>query len=433
MNPPSVVTPEVKVECKPFQSNVLSQEDIIAVRDMFQSALNKIYRGDYDLKELAKWAKADRVYAAVFYHMRQGHVASAIKDLVLASIIGVKLSDGCVNQVEGEGQRDLATALGLNPDTQWKDAIVAVSSTVSRRQVLERSMAKIANAIGREDAATCDEVVNAIARLKDRDNTNRRKMEEIAEHLGFVTEEVRAKDILAAINDLKGQALPAAGVFDNQVSVDLSHVSEEGIAKIRKAVTASARKTLSPPALSALYGFPPPTPPLGESAVKAYRDIAAAADRNLRNLRNLHAEPRYVVNESIDLTMVADDSGIPQALFAFKNEKDRDDYLPLLRTFLGALEQAAYGKGRERHANDLPFIEQPILAMAQMLDSDAGLAQQVIKKTIEARTLPTKAARINELRGALVYAAAMILFEEMHGPADEPSELEDLEDNMRGL
>lgn len=131
--------------------------------------------------------------------------------------------------------------------------------------------------------------------------------------------------------------------------------------------------------------------------------------------------------------MVADDSGIPQALFAFKNEKDRDDYLPLLRTFLGALEQAAYGKGRERHANDLPFIEQPILAMAQMLDSDAGLAQQVIKKTIEARTLPTKAARINELRGALVYAAAMILFEEMHGPADEPSELEDLEDNMRGL
>lgn len=122
--------------------------------------------------------------------------------------------------------------------------------------------------------------------------------------------------------------------------------------------------------------------------------------------------------QQYELTMEADDSGIPSPLFIFRSKKDRDDYLPLLRTFLGALEQAAYGKGRERHANDLPFVEQPILTMAHMLDSDAGLAQQVIKKTIEARTLPTKQARINELRGTLVYAAAMILFEEMHGTPD---------------
>lgn len=122
--------------------------------------------------------------------------------------------------------------------------------------------------------------------------------------------------------------------------------------------------------------------------------------------------------QQYELTMEADDSGIPSPLFIFRSKKDRDDYLPLLRTFLGALEQAAYGKGRERHANDLPFVEQPILTMAHMLDSDAGLAQQVIKKTIEARTLPTKQARINELRGTLVYAAAMILFEEMYGKPD---------------
>lgn len=127
--------------------------------------------------------------------------------------------------------------------------------------------------------------------------------------------------------------------------------------------------------------------------------------------------------QQYELTMEADDSGIPSPLFIFRSKKDRDDYLPLLRTFLGALEQAAYGKGRERHANDLPFIEQPILTMAHMLDSDAGLAQQVIKKTVEARSLPTKQARINELRGTLVYAAAMILFEEMYGRADDPDNL----------
>ena len=127
--------------------------------------------------------------------------------------------------------------------------------------------------------------------------------------------------------------------------------------------------------------------------------------------------------QQYELTMDVDNSGIASPLFIFRSKKDRDDYLPLLRTFLGALEQAAYGKGRERHANDLPFVEQPILTMARMLDSDAGLAQQVIKKTVEARSLPTKQARINELRGTLVYAAAMILFEEMYGRADDPDEL----------
>ena len=130
----------------------------------------------------------------------------------------------------------------------------------------------------------------------------------------------------------------------------------------------------------------------------------------------------YKKPQQYELTMEADDSGIPSPLFIFRSKKDRDDYLPLLRTFLGALEQAAYGKGRERHANDLPFVEQPILTMARMLDSDAGLAQQVIKKTIEARSLPSKTARINELRGTLVYAAAMILFEEMFSNKCEPFE-----------
>lgn len=128
--------------------------------------------------------------------------------------------------------------------------------------------------------------------------------------------------------------------------------------------------------------------------------------------------------QQYELTMEADDSGIPSPLFIFRSKKDRDDYLPLLRTFLGALEQAAYGKGRERHANDLPFVEQPILTMAQMLNSDAGLAQQVIKKTIEARGLLTKEARIKELRGAMVYAAAMVLFEELYGLTDDPDEID---------
>ena len=162
-------------------------------------------------------------------------------------------------------------------------------------------------------------------------------------------------------------------------------------------------------------------------AIKANNQTAAFPGRTV-GLSPTMAAPYGVKaskkRQQYELTMDVDNSGIASPLFIFRSKKDRDDYLPLLLTFLGALEQAAYGKGRERHANDLPFTEQPILTMARMLDSDAGLAQQVIKKTIEARGLLTKEARIKELRGAMVYAAAMVLFEELYGLADDPDEID---------
>lgn len=102
----------------------------------------------------------------------------------------------------------------------------------------------------------------------------------------------------------------------------------------------------------------------------------------------------------------------PSVLFSFKSETDMDNYLPLLRTLLGALDQAANGKGRERHANDNAFTDQPILNIARLLNSDGGLAQQVIKKVIEARTLPTHEQRVRELQGAINYTAAMIMYGE---------------------
>lgn len=216
-----------------------------------------------------------------------------------------------------------------------------------------------------------------------------------------VVEQTEAFDQIAAALQMGPDTPPKhlANIVDSQIS-RRNTVTEvritggtardamENIAKAIKANTQSAafawdgRKVGTSPAMAAPYG------------VKASKQ------------------------QQYELTMESDDSGIPSPLFIFRSKKDRDDYLPLLRTFLGALEQAAYGKGRERHANDLPFVEQPILTMARMLNSDAGLAQQVIKKTVEARSLPSKTARINELRGTLVYAAAMILFEEMHGTPD---------------
>lgn len=71
-----------------------------------------------------------------------------------------------------------------------------------------------------------------------------------------------------------------------------------------------------------------------------------------------------------------------------------------------AFEQAALGKGKERHANGKPFHEQPIAIGAQHFGIGATLFQ-VFKKCEEAQRLPTDAA-VRELLGAIVYCAATI-------------------------
>lgn len=86
-------------------------------------------------------------------------------------------------------------------------------------------------------------------------------------------------------------------------------------------------------------------------------------------------------------------------------------YEPLFSELIEALKQSQDGKGKERHANDKPFMDQPIMDLSRMC-GPGGPAQQVMKKTQEAlgmckRGEPDRA--INELRGAIIYAAATIL------------------------
>ena len=249
---------------------------------------------------------------------------------------------------------------------------------------------QLANALG-VTGRSWDEILAMVGTVKAQAVGHEKTIEAVAKELKL-DPDAPADTIISTVHFLVKRCQQAVTEVDITGCAD--PVMLENVAKMMKANNQSAafawdgRKASLPPVMAALYG------------VKASKK-----------------------QQQYELTMEADESGFPSVMFRFKNKKDRDDYLPLLRTFLGALEQAAYGKGRERHANDLPFTEQPILTMARMLGSDAGLAQQVIKKTIEARSLPSKTARINELRGTLVYAAAMILFEEMYGRADDPDNL----------
>ena len=81
----------------------------------------------------------------------------------------------------------------------------------------------------------------------------------------------------------------------------------------------------------------------------------------------------------------------------------------LHRAFL----QASAGKGKERHAQDLPFTEQPMQSISALLGSHKGLQYQAIKKIQESNRLPHERA-VAEMLGAINYIAGAIIYMEMH-------------------
>jgi hypothetical protein len=82
-------------------------------------------------------------------------------------------------------------------------------------------------------------------------------------------------------------------------------------------------------------------------------------------------------------------------------------YEKLHSVLMRALNQAATGKGHERHANDDPFHEQIMCYMAGQLGIAAPVFQ-VVKKSVEACRLPYP-ANVNELLGAINYAAGAVI------------------------
>ena len=73
-----------------------------------------------------------------------------------------------------------------------------------------------------------------------------------------------------------------------------------------------------------------------------------------------------------------------------------------------AFMQASQGKGAERHGNGLPFGQQPMQVISDLLDSDAFMVGQAFKKAQEAMRMEPAAAR-REYLGAIVYLAGVIV------------------------
>lgn len=86
-------------------------------------------------------------------------------------------------------------------------------------------------------------------------------------------------------------------------------------------------------------------------------------------------------------------------------------YKPLSDVLDAAYEQSAYGKGRERHANEQPFLAQPIMKITGSVGTGFPLGQAA-KKIDEAAGMLKRdqnGAAISELLGAIVYLCAAII------------------------
>lgn len=98
---------------------------------------------------------------------------------------------------------------------------------------------------------------------------------------------------------------------------------------------------------------------------------------------------------------------------------ESDDYLPLATVLSAAYNQAARGKGKERHALGDPFLEQPIITIGQLLNSADGEAYQAIKKLREGLQMAKRGdygSASREFLGAINYiaAVAILVAEEGH-------------------
>jgi hypothetical protein len=83
------------------------------------------------------------------------------------------------------------------------------------------------------------------------------------------------------------------------------------------------------------------------------------------------------------------------------------DYESLFEQYLGALSHASETKGKERHANDLPFEKQKICRINRDVGLGYGLGQ-IIKKAEEVVKLSPDRA-IFELYGVINYASGLLI------------------------
>ena len=113
-----------------------------------------------------------------------------------------------------------------------------------------------------------------------------------------------------------------------------------------------------------------------------------------------------------------------KALLDLQDTAPTPGYEVLAEVLNKALLQASVGKGRERHANDLPFGQQKMQVIAGLYHGPEGMLYQATKKATEANEIlkrahasgsstdieKAKTAFEVELLGAINYLAGAVIF-----------------------
>ena len=115
------------------------------------------------------------------------------------------------------------------------------------------------------------------------------------------------------------------------------------------------------------------------------------------------------VDALLEAFQLLEDNAVPHQP---KRAMDAPGYEHLAAVLQDAYAQAAFGKGKERHANDLPFDHQPMQAISRLLGNPTGMTYQVCKKVVEAMNMKDSGARRRELLGAIVYLAGVVVYED---------------------
>jgi len=85
------------------------------------------------------------------------------------------------------------------------------------------------------------------------------------------------------------------------------------------------------------------------------------------------------------------------------------DYSALFNTLIDAFQQSAYHKGKERHGNGLPFVDQPIFTIGKLFGPGfaGGQATKKLQEAIGMAERGDREAARKEALGAIVYAASL--------------------------
>lgn len=98
-------------------------------------------------------------------------------------------------------------------------------------------------------------------------------------------------------------------------------------------------------------------------------------------------------------------------LMAPKSPSENPNYDSLLSVLMDAYNQAANGKGSERHGEGLNFEDQDMLGIMDNVGEGFGLGQ-AMKKIVESGRKKNKVLARAELLGAIVYLAGTILWKD---------------------